>query len=44
MSALTKYHRDLFYSYPIRDGINDSVHEFMQIMYRVCMGTSSIIH
>lgn len=28
-----KHYQDLFYTPPIQDGINDSVQEFMQIMY-----------
>lgn len=28
-----KHHQDLFYTPPIQDGINDSVQEFMQIIY-----------
>lgn len=32
-TALMKHHQDLFYTPPIQDGINDSVQEFMQIIY-----------
>lgn len=28
-----KHYQDLFYTPPIQDGINDSVQEFMQIIY-----------